>query len=169
MGDLSQQAILVLQAQIELLRADLASTNERLSDRAKLSYSMLDREIKHKHYLQTELQSRREELVLFLYNMNHATPSEPTAERGGTRLHRPPGHLLLLIAEFVCSKKTLKEVFEPTVLDFREEYNEALAERRPWKARWVRARGYWSFFNAAGLASAVGVGKKVVKLWKLVG
>lgn len=85
-----------------------------------------------------------------------------------TKIYHPPGHFLLQIAEFVCSKKTFTGVLEPTIHDLREEYNEALAEGRVWKARFVRVRGYWAFFNAAGLMTAVGIGKKVVQLWKVV-
>lgn len=99
----------------------------------------------------------------------HPAPSSPSEKTRSGRISKAPGHYLLRIAEFAFSKKTFTEVFEPTIRDLRDEYNEALLEGRSWKARWVRSRGYWSFLNAAGLTSIVGVGKNVVKLWKLVG
>lgn len=85
-----------------------------------------------------------------------------------TRISRPPGHFLRMFGEFFYSKKTFAEILEPTIADLREEYNDALIEGREWKARWVRVRGYWSFVSAAGLTSTVGLGKKLVKLWRLV-
>ena len=100
------------------------------------------------------------------------TPTSPRPAGNEVRsatISRVPGHYLLVVAEFLYSKRAFAEVLKPTVDDLREEYNHALAEGRPFKARWVRIRGYWSFFNAAGLTSLVSVGKKIVKLWRLVG
>ena len=85
------------------------------------------------------------------------------------RLIRPPGASLLRFAEFFYSPKAFKEVLEPTIVDLQAEYAEALSQGRGWKAGWVRLRGYWSFVNAAGLLSAVSLGKKVVKIWKMGG
>lgn len=84
------------------------------------------------------------------------------------RLKQPPGSRLLRIADFFVSPKTFEEVLEPAILDMRHEYFEALVDKRPWKARWVLARGYSSFLNAAGLMSLVKLGKSIVKVWKLI-
>lgn len=81
------------------------------------------------------------------------------------RLSRPPGSGLLLVAEFLYSRKAYEEVFVPTVSDLREEYAAALVAKRKWKARWVLVRGYWSFFSAAGLQTAVRVARKAFKMW----
>lgn len=72
--------------------------------------------------------------------------------RGPAALVAPPGFRLLKLAEFIFSRRNFTLVLEPVVRDLREEYLAALAERRPWKARWVRVRGYWAFWSAvAGL------------------
>lgn len=86
----------------------------------------------------------------------------------GPRLHQPPGLGLLRIAEFLYTRKTFEDVFLPTVTDLQDEYMEALAQGRTHKARWVRIRGYWSFFAAMGLQSGVGALKRAVQLWRLV-
>ena len=43
---------------------------------------------------------------------------------------RPPGHLLLSIAEFMMTKRTFEKVVVCSVLDMREEYFEALSQNR---------------------------------------
>lgn len=88
--------------------------------------------------------------------------------RGG-RLHRPPGYSLLWLADFLYSRKSVEECLRPTVQDLQEEYAEALAAQRPYKARWVRIRGTWSFACAASLLTMASVGKQVVKIWRAVG
>lgn len=87
----------------------------------------------------------------------------------GSRLHRPPGYGLLWFADFFYSKKSVEECLRPTIQDLQDEYAEALAAKRPHKARWVRIRGTWSFACAAGLLTMASIGKQVVKIWKAVG
>jgi hypothetical protein len=84
-------------------------------------------------------------------------------------LQRPPGYGLLWFADFFYSRKSVDECLRPTIQDLQDEYVEALAAKRPQKARWVRIRGTWSFLCAAGLLTMVGIGKQVVKIWKAVG
>jgi hypothetical protein len=67
------------------------------------------------------------------------------------------------MTEFFYSRRTFEEVFQPTISDLQEEYLDALAERRPWKARWVKVRGIWSFFSAVLLQTFTGVGKYLVR------
>ncbi len=71
------------------------------------------------------------------------------------RVRRPIGSSLRGFAEFVVSKKSYEQIYDPLINDLRFEYCEALAENRRWKVRWVRVRGYGSFFAAA--LSHVGV------------
>ena len=85
-----------------------------------------------------------------------------------SRVQQPFGTHLLTIAEFFFSHQSFEGILEPTVLDVREEYHEALYTNRRWKARWVLVRGYWSFFKAAGLTSLVKIGKSAAKMWKLI-
>jgi hypothetical protein len=53
-----------------------------------------------------------------------------------------PGSLVLKVAELLCSRKDYERVFLQTVLDMREEYNEALFQGRKRKAQWVLIRSY---------------------------
>jgi len=85
------------------------------------------------------------------------------------RVSAPPGHTLLAIAEFLCSERTFDEILRPTIDDMRREYNQALADDRRAKAKWVRMRGTWSFLAAAGMVAFGSVGKLVVRVWRLIG
>lgn len=76
----------------------------------------------------------------------------------------PPGHRLLAFAEFFYSRTHYEEVLEPTIHDMRDEYNEALAAGHRMKARWVRIRGTWSFFCAAGLTKVWSALKTIHKI-----
>lgn len=87
----------------------------------------------------------------------------------GSYLQRPPGYGLLWFADFFYSRKSVEECLRPTIQDLQDEYAEALYAKRPYKARWVRIRGTWSFLCAAGLLAMASVGKQVVKIWKAVG
>ena len=83
------------------------------------------------------------------------------------KVRRPVGSSLRGVAEFVFSKKSCEQIYDPLVSDLRIEYFEALAANRRWKARWVRARGYGSFLTAV-LAHAVGSGGHlVVRVWRI--
>ncbi|WP_420125245.1 hypothetical protein [Longimicrobium sp.] len=84
-------------------------------------------------------------------------------------LQRPPGYGLLWFADFFYSPKSVEECLRPTIQDLQDEYAEALAAKRPQKARWVRIRGTWSFACAAGMLTMASIGKQVVKIWKAVG
>jgi hypothetical protein len=84
------------------------------------------------------------------------------------RVQAPPGRKLQAFAEFFFSRKTNSEVFEPTLRDLLDEYCEALQEKRPWKARWVCVRGYWSFWSAALAQLPISVVKKVYQIWKVI-
>ena len=49
-------------------------------------------------------------------------------------------------AEFTATRRYYEEVLEPTLSDMQVECFEALAARRPYKARWVQVRGYAIFW-----------------------
>jgi hypothetical protein len=80
----------------------------------------------------------------------------------------PPGRHLRSFAEFFFSRRTSELVLEPTLRDLLDEYCEALEQGRLWKARWVRVRGYWSFWSAAGAQLAVSFARTVLQIWKLL-
>jgi hypothetical protein len=86
-----------------------------------------------------------------------------------SRIEHPPGYGLLWFADFFYSRKSVEECLRPTIQDLQDEYAEALAAKRPHKARWVRIRGTWSFVCAAGMLTMASIGKQVVKIWKAVG
>lgn len=81
-------------------------------------------------------------------------PSIATSEAFGTptlaatglaRVHRPPGHLLVRLADSgLFSRKTCERVLLPIIADLRHEYFSVLAEGRSQKARLIVVRGWLS-------------------------
>lgn len=78
-------------------------------------------------------------------------------------ISKPPGALLMLVADFFCSTRTFERVVRPIVSDMRFEYWEALDAGRRGKAAWICLRGYWSFFKALGLYS---IARAVFEIWQ---
>lgn len=63
---------------------------------------------------------------------------------------------LLKISSFLFSTKTQKEIFEPIVADWQEEYFEALFKKETWKARWINVRYTYAFLAAMWQKSPIG-------------
>ena len=82
---------------------------------------------------------------------------------------RSPGSRLNKFSEFVFSKKTYEQIYQPIVCDMQEEYYEALATGQKWKARMVCARGYFSFFSAMVAHVPLSGLQLVKKIWTIVG
>jgi hypothetical protein len=82
------------------------------------------------------------------------------------RIPVPPGACLRIVADFLFSRRTYVEILEPTLRDLFDEYCEALNQKRPWKARWVRVRGYWSVWSAVFAQLPISAVKMVYKIWK---
>ena len=81
---------------------------------------------------------------------------------------RPPvGSSLRGFAEFVFSKKSYEQIYDPLISDLRFEYYEALDANRRWKARWVWARGCLSFLTAASDHAVASVGRRVARVWRI--
>ncbi len=79
---------------------------------------------------------------------------------------RPPvGSSLRGFAEFVFSKKSNEQIYDPLLSDLHIEYCEALDENRRGKARWVRVRGYGSFL-AALLVHGASSGGRVWRIFQ---
>jgi hypothetical protein len=78
----------------------------------------------------------------------------------------PPSFRLKDFAEFFFSRRTFETILEPTLRDLFDEYCEALAANRLWKARWVRIRGYWSFWSAVFAQLPISAVKMVYKIWQ---
>ncbi len=83
------------------------------------------------------------------------------------KVQRPVGSSLRGVAEFVFSKKSCEQIYDPLINDLRFEYFEALASNRRWKARWVHARGYGSFLTAVLAHAAASGGHLVVRVWRI--
>ena len=83
------------------------------------------------------------------------------------KIQRPVGSSLRGVAEFVFTKKSYEQVYEPLINDLRFEYFEALASNRTWKARWVHARGYGSFLTAMVAHAAASGGRLVVRVCRI--
>lgn len=75
----------------------------------------------------------------------------------------PPGIRLGQLSEFFFSEKTVTDVVTPILSDMQMEYCQALAENRIWKARWIRIRGYWSFWEAIALLNVL---KALAEIWR---
>lgn len=63
---------------------------------------------------------------------------------------------LLKITEFLYSAKNQKEIFEPIVGDWNEEYFEAFFKKETKKAYWINIRYTCAFFRAMIQKSPVG-------------
>lgn len=72
------------------------------------------------------------------------------------KVYSPPSSFLQKITSFVFSVKTQKEVFEPTIADWQEEYFEALFKKEIWKARWINVRYTYAFLGAMWQKSPIG-------------
>ncbi len=62
----------------------------------------------------------------------------------------------LSLINFLYSTKTKKEVFEPIVADWQEEYFEALFKKEIWKARWINVRYTYAFLITMLQKSPIG-------------
>ena len=60
------------------------------------------------------------------------------------------------ISDFLFSGKNQKEVFEPIVADWQEEYFEALSKKEMRKARWINVRYTYAFLAAMWMKSPIG-------------
>lgn len=67
-----------------------------------------------------------------------------------------PHSFLLKLANFFFSSKNVKEIFEPIISDWQEEYFEALFKKEIWKARWISIRYYYVFLVAMWQKSPIG-------------
>jgi hypothetical protein len=63
---------------------------------------------------------------------------------------------LLVISSFFYSAKNQKEIFEPILADWQEEYFEALFKKEIWKARWINVRYTYTFLAAMWMKSPIG-------------
>ena len=89
----------------------------------------------------------------------------PIGSHDQRRISSAPGTTLSSIADFFSSKKTRKFILAPIIADMQEEYFDSLMEDRIWKARWVRIRGCWAFWQSWGIAGFL---KTVADVWKLL-
>jgi uncharacterized protein (UPF0218 family) len=83
-------------------------------------------------------------------------------------LINPPGYVAKDILTILFSKKTFSNVFAQVIIDMREEYAEALADKKYRKARWIVIRDHIGL----GVTVAAYIGSTVVKravgIWKMI-
>jgi hypothetical protein len=72
------------------------------------------------------------------------------------KIQEVPGTKLLAIADFLFKKQTVEGVFNQIVVDWRNDYFDALSEKRNWKARWISFRGHYEFYSAMFKQSPIG-------------
>jgi hypothetical protein len=84
------------------------------------------------------------------------------------RIRSAPGSRLLWFADFFYSRKSVEEVLLPTVVDMRRDYNDALANGRDAKAKWVRLHGTWEFLSAALSLTLASVRDFALSVWRLL-
>lgn len=77
-----------------------------------------------------------------------------------------PGWTLHRWVDFLLSKKSVNQIFEPIIADMQVEYLDALAEGRHAKAKWVLVRGYSSFWYAFVLHTVGSLVRVAVQVWK---
>ncbi len=95
--------------------------------------------------------------LLILYNpevfIDWIIKSRRQRKGGRKRITRnPPGAVLLSVAEFLYSRKTVELTFEVLIADFRLEYFEALKQKRSVKCAWIRVRYFFLFIANMGLS-----------------
>jgi hypothetical protein len=91
------------------------------------------------------------------------------ARIANARVLSAPGGLLEATVRWLpFSKRGKAEVFGQLIADMRQDYIEAIAARRQWRARAVVVHGYATF----GVTLIVYIGsaglKRVIEIWKLV-
>jgi len=84
------------------------------------------------------------------------------------RVKAAPGWGLRRFAQLAFSTRTFKLVIEPCLSDLEVEYLDALANAQVWRARFVLARGYYSFWSAAFLQIPMSLLRLIVAMWRAV-
>jgi hypothetical protein len=85
----------------------------------------------------------------------------------GINIVSAPGNKLLKISNFLYSIKDQKEIFNPAIADWQEEYFQALSKNEIWKARWINVRYVYAFlatmFKNIPIGDLIEFIKKVAK------
>jgi hypothetical protein len=84
----------------------------------------------------------------------------------GSRLSRPPGWRLWLLADSCFSQKIFSEILEPSLSRMQDDHFDALAAGRPWKARLALVRGYWAFWSAVAAQLPISFARRIYEVWK---
>ncbi len=74
----------------------------------------------------------------------------------GNFIKRPINIKFLAMSNLLFTNKTNKEIFEPIISDWQEEYFEALFKKEIWKARWINVRYTYAFLAAMWQKSPIG-------------
>lgn len=100
--------------------------------------------------------------TLTLVKARTESAPEPAAKK-------PVGSTMLMLATLLFSPKTLDQVFEQMVADYRIEHLQATQDGRVWGARATRIRWWCAFLNAALLAPALALVDRIVRALKGAG
>lgn len=60
------------------------------------------------------------------------------------------------LTNFLYSTKTQREIFQPILADWEDEYFESLYKKEIWKARWINVRYTYAFLMAMWMKSPIG-------------
>ena len=99
-------------------------------------------------------------------NLTQRSGRIPRNEKPAKVISQPPGSFVLMVSEFLCSKKVYERVFFQSIVNMREEYFDALSEGRKEKAYWVTIRGYISLILTVIRHIAVSVFSGPVEILK---
>ena len=70
---------------------------------------------------------------------------------------KPPGTGLRALAARLLSARTMDYLVDPAIADMQAEYADASRRGLTWRKRWIRLRGYLSFFTMIALRQAQGI------------
>lgn len=140
-----------------------------LAGPANPAYPMAQKRLKDKENLYNRLfEVSKRKGILFDFILNVITEITLIQNRINHNKIKPaPGSFAMRIAEFCFSKKTFSEIFQPTITDMQKEYFDALQTQRKWKSKFVILRGHWSILSAMLAFIPLGIGKKILEIWRL--
>lgn len=98
-------------------------------------------------------------IVLRTHMSNHRKPGQKPVKPVGHRAHK--------LLSFLFFEKTYKKNFYPAIADMRMEADQADANGKIWKRRWIVFIGHTILIPAILLYFKVWIGKKIIALWKL--
>jgi hypothetical protein len=91
-----------------------------------------------------------------------------TIKAPSRQVYLPPGAMALRLLAWFVSPRTIERVYGQTVADMREEHIEALAARRPRRARWISIRGHLSLLITSLELLPISLARRIYEIWKAI-